>query len=79
MGKECTSVSPNRPWTEEEMIAWLDDYHRRNEVADVDAQKEHADNNFSFPGRGVRDLWPIIEAQLAAEELEWEDDDEYEL
>ncbi|KAG6103823.1 hypothetical protein E4U13_000357 [Claviceps humidiphila] len=79
MGKECISVSPNRPWTEEEMMAWCDDDYRRNGVADVDAEKEHADNNFSFPGRGLRDLLPKINAQIAAEELEWENDDEYEL
>ncbi|KAG6236783.1 hypothetical protein E4U48_002948 [Claviceps purpurea] len=52
MGKECNSVSPNRPWTEEEKMAWLDDYYREEGVATKDDKKEHADNNFSFLGRG---------------------------
>ncbi|KAG6298512.1 hypothetical protein E4U09_000756 [Claviceps aff. purpurea] len=60
-------------------MAWMDDWHRRQLAEYSVAEKEHTNNNFTFPGRGVGDIWLTAEARLAAEELEYEDDDEYEL
>ncbi|KAG6113310.1 hypothetical protein E4U31_001139 [Claviceps sp. LM219 group G6] len=74
MRQDCTSVSPRRPWTQEDMMAWIDDDKRQQRVEDVSAQKEHADNNYSFQHRGLPEMWRRAEVSLAAAELEYAHD-----
>ncbi|KAG6179852.1 hypothetical protein E4U10_007768, partial [Claviceps purpurea] len=66
MGKECTSGSQKRPWTDEEKMAWIDDSRRQDEEAYESAEEEHAANNYSFRHRGLRGIMKKVEARAAA-------------
>ncbi|KAG6123906.1 hypothetical protein E4U34_006648 [Claviceps purpurea] len=60
-------------------MAWIDDSRRRDRAAQASAEEEHAAHNFTFQHRGPRALWKMVETEAAAEALEHELHDDYEL
>ncbi|KAG6284354.1 hypothetical protein E4U09_007955 [Claviceps aff. purpurea] len=60
-------------------MAWIDDSRREEENEYESAEQEHAANNYSFRHRSLRGIMKKVEARAAAEQLEDEVDDEYEL
>ncbi|KAG5986149.1 hypothetical protein E4U52_000538 [Claviceps spartinae] len=59
-------------------MAWIDYEDRQEEVELISAEAEHAAHNFNFQHHGLPEMWRKAAASQAAEELEYEQNNEHE-